>query len=158
MAVKRTTKKPAAPAPVATIEIELRKAASYTHFGYGMTFVKGGRYTFNRDDAQELLGIQDEWGVPYFRKWAPPPPPKELLKEGEVEQGTLQTLPAQRGNDMSINDIDPDRAARKEAAREAAKVAKAPKPTNVVEPEAETPEAPGEVDSEEIDTGAGVEV
>ena len=152
MAVKRAPKKPAVPAPEETIEIELTKATSYTHFGYGMTFLKGGRYTFNRADAEELLGITDEWGVPYFRKWAPPPPPKE--ETDGVSQKGVQSLPPKKGNDMSMADLDPERAARKEAAREEAKKARAPKPLAVSEPE--PPQEPeGEVDSDEIDTGEG---
>lgn len=160
MAVKRGPKKadaPAAPVVEETVEIELVKAASYTHFGYGMTFVKGGRYTFHKADAQELLGITDEWGIPYFKRWAPPPPPPEK-EAGNVGQTSIQKLPPKRGNDMSMADIDPDRAARKEAAREAAKKAAAPQPVAVNEPEPAATEEAGDVDSGEIDTGEGVDI
>lgn len=161
MAVKRGSSKKAAEPPVVpevepTVEIELTKAASYTHFGYGMTFVKGGRYTFHLSDAQELLGLHDEWGVPYFRRWAPPPPPPEEA-EGLVGQKGVQTLPPKQGNDMSMADLDPERAARKEAAREAAKKANAPKPLAVNEPVV-TQETEDAVDSGEIDTGEGVDI
>ena len=135
-----------------TIVIELAKAKSYTHYTYDMTFVEGGKYTFNESDARELLALKDEWGVPYFRRWQPPKPKEETLPEGHVAEGSVQSLP--KGNDISMADIDPDRA-KKQAPRKK----RAPKVVAKEEPAPEeTPEPAGEVDSGEIDTAGGVEV
>lgn len=142
-----------------TIDLELAKVKTYVHYGYGMTFKEGGIYTFSKADAHELLGLHDEWGVPYFRKYQPPKKKEDVSEDGEPirsGQGVVSLPDAmKKGNEHLTMEEEPEEApptrARKKAKR-------APKVVKAVEPEPETQEAADDVDSDEIDTAGGVEV
>jgi hypothetical protein len=135
-----------------TIKIELAKAKTYTHFAYSMTFVKGGIYTFSENDAYELLGLQDAWGVPYFRRWVPEPTPEEKRDlDGEVRQQGVQALPK---NDISAADLDGGEVTKSTKRKPPQR--KAPKVVAATEP---APEGTPTVDSAgETDTGSAVEI
>lgn len=95
---------PDAPAPEMPAKIRLEMTIISRYVVKGQLYEKGKVYEFLPEQAEEMLRLQDDRGIPVFRQWRAKVQPKRVDRDGPVLVDMSNGAPV--GDDTSVRVVN----------------------------------------------------